>query len=174
MNSKPIPKGSTKPRTVIFKWVKAIPKGSHGSGDLQKRLWRLTSDFVRIRDWTNYTVSVSTGLYIENWRDGDAGHYKPYSTCNGIFKFDEINIHLQDKKSNGFGGADDGYKFGDTLKVRYGPNILNTIEVRNRETPNTLKTTQILEKMEYYILSMGNFYERPDYYDRVMELRQMQ
>lgn len=56
-------------------WIKAIPPStSHGTGTLQKRLWRLVSDFVRIRDWYKYGTCVATGVKIENWRSGDAGH----------------------------------------------------------------------------------------------------
>ena len=91
------------------KWIKAVPQSpSHGSGTLQKRLWRLTSDFTRIRDWYKYNGRcVATGKRIERWQDGDAGHFRPYSICRGIFKFDERNIFLQSKRSNGFGEYDD-------------------------------------------------------------------
>src|SRR6185503_4390177 len=41
-------------------WVKAIPMGKHGSGHLQKRLWRLKSDFVRIRDWIAFGTFIDT------------------------------------------------------------------------------------------------------------------
>ena len=67
------PKKATKKRTAVKKsankkksrslptWLKAIPESkAHGAGTYQKRLWRLTSDYVRIRDWYEYGVCAAT------------------------------------------------------------------------------------------------------------------
>jgi hypothetical protein len=170
MNSKPIPKGSTN-RTKVPKWVLSIPKGSHGSGDLQKRLWRVVSDFVRIRDWTKYGSCVATGTRIEHWKDGDAGHFVPYSKCNGLFKFNPMNIHLQSKSSNGWGGFDQGAKYAATLTQRYGPSAVELIETENRVTPLKFTTAEILDMMGDYLNLMGHFGEQPAYYQRARELR---
>ena len=169
MNSKAIPKGSTT-RTKTPKWVLAIPKGSHGSGDLQKRLWRVVSDYVRIRDWTVYGRCVATGRVISHWKDGDAGHFKAYSKCNGIFKFNPINIHLQSKGSNGFGDFDDWKAYEKELKSRYGEGVVDRIESENRATSLKFTTAEILDMMRLYITFMGTFDEQPDYFDRVNAL----
>ena len=153
-------------------WVKAIPPStSHGSGHLQKRLWRLTSDYVRIRDWHKYGGEcVATGVKISHWTAGDAGHYKSYSTCNGLYKFNPQNIHLQSKSSNGWGGQTVGHYFGEELKCRYGKDILEKIQKENRDTPLKFTTQDILNEMEWYIAEMATLQEKPDYYQRVKSL----
>ena len=100
-------------------WLKSIPKGSHGSTDIQKRLWKITSDVVRIRDWYKYGGScVSCGGKIPSWKEGQAGHFKPYSVCNSYFKFNTENLALQCAYDNAYGGADKGYRFGEELERR--------------------------------------------------------
>lgn len=154
------------------KWVSAIPQApGHGSGILQKKLWRLCSDAVRIRDWHQYKKCVATGDYIAEWRDSDAGHWRPYSTCNGLFKFDIWNIHMQSKKSNAWGGMKDGYYFGEELKRRYGETFLDELEQENRNhTSEKLSTELIIQEMTDILDFMSTLPEQPDYYARVMKL----
>ena len=104
------------------KWIKAIPQSqNHGSGILQKKLWRLVSDYCRIRDWYAYEGKcVATGAKIGHWRLGQAGHFRPYSTCRGMFKFDERNIFLQSPRSNSWGGYDDWINFEYNVICRTG------------------------------------------------------
>ncbi len=114
-------------------WIKAIPEGLHGSGTLQKRLWRLASDTARIRDWYKYDGRcVATGVMIPHWKQGDAGHWKSFSVCRGLFKFDTANIHLQSKASNGWGGQEIGHSFGEELKRRYGDDFLEVLVTLNQ------------------------------------------
>ena len=168
MNSKAIPKGSTT-RTKTPKWVLAIPKGSHGSGDLQKRLWRVVSDYVRIRDWTVYGRCVATGRVISHWKDGDAGHFKAYSKCNGIFKFNPINIHLQSKSSNGFGDFDVGKPTRKSRSIGMAKE-LSTASKGDRATSHKFTTAEIRDMMRLYITFHGPSDEQPDYLDRVNAL----
>ncbi len=160
--------------TRVPKWVKSIPMSqSHGSGPLQKRLWTLTSDYVRIRDFHAFEgqcVAVR-GIRIAHWRHGDAGHYKSYAVCNGMFKFNPMNIHLQSKSSNGWGGQEIGYSFGEELKRRYGDSYLERIENENRRTPLKFTTQDILTQMEVLLGEMEKLKEQPDYYKKVMNLK---
>lgn len=153
-------------------WVRAIPAtGSHGSGMLQKRAWRLTSDYVRIRDYYAYNAScVATGARIGHWTEGDAGHYKSWSVCRGMFKFDPRNIHLQSKSSNGWGGQEVGYKFGVTLKQRYEEDYLEELESINKATPIKFTTQDILGHMINIITLLSKLPEQPAYYKRVVAL----
>lgn len=156
----------------IPKWVKAIPpSNSHGSGDLQKRLWRVVSDYVRIRDWYAYKgLCVATGAYIRHWSEGDAGHWKSYAVCNGLFKFAPINIHLQSKSSNGWGGQEIGHSFGENLKQRYGDEILREINAANMRHSLKFTTQEILLLLERTIEEQGKLPEQPNYYPRVVTL----
>ncbi len=157
--------------TKLPKWVKSIPPSpSHGTGTLQKRLWRLTSDFVRLRDTYHHKgICVATGKKIGHYKQGDAGHYKPYATCNGMFKFNPINIHLQSKTSNGWGGQEIGHAFGEELKRRYGNHYLERIEDENRATPLKFTTQDLLEAMKFLLEEMGKLPKQPEYYQKAIE-----
>lgn len=160
------------PRIALAKskWVKAIPEGSHGSGTLQKRLWRLVSDYCRVRDWYKYNGRcVATGKRIERWQDGDAGHFRPYSICRGIFKFDERNIFLQSKKSNGFGEYDDWIAFEAEVMRRIVHDKAG-MDRLNLATELKLNDSMVIEKMKDILLKMKELPEQPEYYLRVMKL----
>lgn len=160
-----------KPQKGLPRWVKAVPAtGSHGSGHLQKRLWRLVSDYRRISDWYTYGNCVATGAKISHWTLSDAGHYKSYQNCNGLYKFSLENVHMQSKTSNGWGGQDIGHSFGEELKRRYGPQALKRIEKNNRETPVKFTNEQIVERMKELIISMLDLKDKPKYLDYVVEL----
>lgn len=161
-----------KPQKGLPRWVKAVPAtGSHGSGHLQKRLWRLVSDMVRLRDYYAYGgVCVATGAKIAHWSLADAGHYKSYQNCNGLYKFSLENIHMQSKTSNGWGGQDIGHSFGEELKRRYGPEALERIEQHNRETPVKFTTEELVGQMQALIFAMLDLKEKPKYLDYVVLL----
>ena len=152
------------------KWVKSIPKGSHGSGDLQKRLWKLVSDYTRIRDWHQYGGRcVATGEYIQEWKLGQGGHYIHYTKCNGIFKFDIWNVHMQSAISNKLSSQVDGHAFGEELKKRYGEGFLDELKLENRshineKVENSLVVNEILDILEL----MKSLPEQPEYFSKVM------
>ena len=158
------------PHAKLEAYIKAIPEGSHGSGSLQKRLWKITSDFCRLRDWEKYGRITVTGEVLNDWRDGDAGHYISFSKCNGLYKFHPQNIHLQGKASNGWGGQNVGHLFGETLKRRYGKNILQTIEQTNNSYPLKFTTQDVRDLIKTRIYDLSLLKEQPDYYRRVVEL----
>lgn len=153
------------------KWIKAVPiSKSHGSGPLQKKLWRLTSDCVRIRDWLKYNKCAATGKIIPHWSMGQAGHYKAYSKCNGMAKFDTDNIFLQSYVSNGFGDHEDWKVFEAEIRSRgYDP---DAFERKNRDTPLKFTTQEVIDKMKERIEELETFPEqyRPDYYKRIKSL----
>ena len=151
-------------------WIRAIPiSQGHGSGILQKKLWRLVSDLVRIRDWYEYKVCVATGKKIEHWTLGDAGHFRPYSICRGIFKFDERNIFLQSKRSNGFGEYDDWIAFEDEV-VRRTSYDKAGMDRLNLAHELKLNDSMVIEKMRDILSKMKDLPEKPEYYARVLLL----
>ncbi len=155
--------------TKTPKWVKSIPQSqSHGSGALQKRLWRVTSDAVRLRDFYSFGTYVDTGKKIPHWTASQAGHWKSYATCNGLFKFDVSNIHAQSATGNGWGGQEVGHYYGEELKRRYGANIHKEITEANRDTSLKFTTAEILFLIVTRLNEMEDFKEQPEYYSRVM------
>lgn len=153
-------------------WLKAIPESqSHGSGTLQKRLWRVKSDYVRIRDWYGFNKKcVATGKILERWQDGQAGHFKAYSKCNGLYKFHENNIHLQGAQSNAWGDKDDWKFFENELIRRYGKAFVESIEIVNRDYPLRIHDSMVVDEIKRTLKLMETLPEVPSYYERVVEL----
>lgn len=153
-------------------WVRTIPESqAHGSGTLQKRLWRVTSDFVRIRDWYfQGGICVATGKKILRWQDGHAGHFKSYAKCNGMFKFDERNIHLQSAQSNGWGDRDDWKYYEEELKRRVNPDIIEAIESANRACEVRITNEYVLLEIRETMRKMALLPEQPEYYTRAVSL----
>lgn len=155
------------------RWVKSIPPtGSHGSGHLQKRLYRLVSDTVRIRDWYKFKgLCIATGTRIPHWSAGDGGHFISYSICRGMMKFDIKNIHLQSKHSNMLSTREDWQQFEAELIRRYGIQYLNDLEDENKRTPLKFSTQDILDLMSKLLEDMKKLPEQPEYWARAYELR---
>ncbi len=151
-------------------WIKAIPRGSHGSGHLEQRLWRLKSDFVRIRDWTAFGTFIDTGAKIENWYDAHAGHYRSYAECNGMFKFHEMNIHAQSAMGNKLGTSTIWEAYKANLTRRYGEEFLIAIDGSNHNWPLKKNTALVLKEMHRTLKMLGMMEIKPPYYERVMML----
>lgn len=172
--TKTAPNGKNKPiktiSTPIPKWLKAIPESkAHGSGTYQQRYWKLTSDYVRIRDWHEYGVCTATGKRLESWKEGHAGHLKPYSTCNALFKFDLRNIHLQHGNSNKFGNFDTFRDFEKEVKRRgYDWDLF---EKENQQASGSrLYDSEVIEKTAELLELMKDLPEQPDYFERAYTL----
>jgi len=119
--AKPLPK-RPKPPYKVPKWFKRLPVGSHGSTPSQKKAWKVVSDYVRERDFTKYGTCVSCYERFSDWKNGHAGHYKPWTLSNGLFKYDVVTISLQCatcnwnlKKSD----AETGARFKEELERRH-------------------------------------------------------
>lgn len=151
-------------------YIKAIPESqAHGSGTYQKRLWRLVSDYVRIRDWYDHKVCVATGTKIEHWTKGQAGHLKPYSTCNGLFKFDLRNIHMQSSSSNKWGNYDTFKDFEKVVRNR--GYDFDAFEKENRKAQGcSLRNSDVEKQIRKMLVLMQHLPEKPDYFDRAFSL----
>ena len=158
--------------TPLVAWIKAIPASkAHGSGTYQQRLWKLTSDFVRIRDFHKYGTCAATGKHFDSWKGTNiqAGHLKPYSTCNGLYKFDVRNIHAQDGYNNKFGNYDDFRNFEQEVKRR-GYDWDQFEKESNDNNGCRLYDSEVIERIEIVLTSMKDLPEQPDYYERAIGL----
>ena len=160
-----------KTRKGLTQWLKAVPEGAHGSGTLQKRLWRLKSDFVRIRDWTAFGTFIDTGEPIQDWNDAQAGHYRGYTTCNGMFKFHEMNIHAQSPKGNSWPTSETWENYRKNLVNRYNEEFVQAIDSSNKKWPLKITKELVLKEIHRTIkmLGMMNGQEKPPYYERMMK-----
>lgn len=103
-----------------FPYLKSIPHKYRYSG-IKDKSWSLLSDYVRCRDYILWGGRcVATGRKIDHWRNGDPGHYVSMAGHGVESGFDPMNIHLQSKSSNGWGGNADGHAFGLEIDRRYG------------------------------------------------------
>lgn len=101
-------------------YYKSVPHKYRYSG-VKDKSWSLLSDYVRCRDYILFKGKcVATGRKIDHWREGDPGHYVSMAGHGVESGFDPMNIHLQSKSSNGWGGNADGHLFGLELDRRYG------------------------------------------------------
>lgn len=157
----------------LDKFLKAIPESqAHGSGTHEKRLWRLLSDYIRIRDWYKYNGKcVATGIWIPSWNLGQAGHYISYTSCNNMFKFDEKNIHMQKASSNMMGSMSDGKRFGDELERRYGAGTCDFLHSLNEDEKDLFYAKEdVVEKIKRLLKDFQELEEIPDYVRRAYSL----
>jgi hypothetical protein len=150
------------------KWLGCIPQGTHGSGIIQKKYWKVISDYVRITDWYKYKVCISCGKHIEHWSMGQAGHYRAWSVCRGYSKWDPINIFMQCAYCNNSNDNLVSTNFAKNIVIRYGQDRLDTLEnFTNRQT-DKLEDHVIVGFIEKVIKDMGDLPEQPEYYQKAI------
>jgi hypothetical protein len=145
----------TKPiyRYTIPDWFKALPAtGSHGSNAHQKRLWRLVTDYVRERDFKLYGTCAACGVRFSHWKDSQAGHFKAWTVCKGMFKFDVRNLAAICGGCNSFGDGATNYQFGVEMNRRWGEGHTEWIKQENlRHEGENLDTLLLIAYAEEII-----------------------
>ena len=123
------------PPYKVPSWFSKLKPGSHGNTPSQKKAWKVVSDYVRERDWKKYHgfCADGCGTRIEDWRNGDCGHYLAWSVCHGLFKFCLENLVLQASNCNRRSDGVIGHGLGEELKRRHGDNHLEWIEMENEK-----------------------------------------
>lgn len=163
-------KNTPKKGKSIPNWIRAIPESqAHGSGTYQKRLWKIVSDYVRIRDWYEYKVCAATGARIEHWSYGQAGHLKPYSKCNALFKFDVRNIHMQSSSSNKWGNWET-FKEYETVVRNRGYDFDAFVKENEQARGASLRDGEVIEHIKKMLIRMEQLPEKPAYFERVVSL----
>lgn len=172
----PYKKRLKKIKAELPKWLKAIPESkAHGSGTYEQRLWRITSDYVRIRDAYKWKYTVD-GQYILDWSYTQAGHYISYTHCNNLFKFHPMNIHAQGAKSNMLSSAHEGKLFGDELIRRYGKDYLKKIDKENQNNKlhyysmKGVHEDEVMTMIKDRLDDFKELEEMPDYVKRAISL----
>ena len=130
----------TKPifRFEAPQWFKSLPAtGGHGSNAHQKRLWKLVSEYVLERDFKKYGYCVSCKHRFNSWREGQAGHFRAWSLCNGMFKYNERNMALICQVCNFNEDSLVGARFGDEMKRRHGENFIEWVASENAKYRGT-------------------------------------
>lgn len=117
------------------RWFRSIKAGSHGSTPAQKKLWRVVSETYRQQDWKKDPRCRTCSTSLASWQDGQCGHYKAFTLCNGWFKYERKNLALQCSTCNANFHKDNaiGGYLSDYLKKTYGKNILKWIDTENQK-----------------------------------------
>lgn len=149
----------------ILPWIKQVPPSpSHGSTTLQKRFWKLTSDFVRIRDFEKYGTCIACGKRFDSWQESQAGHYKSWASCRGFSKWDVKNIFGECAYCNtGFNGNEVGANFKEGIIKRYGEERMVFINELAKHPVEKLDEWRIVEQMEALRLEFNTLKEKPTY-----------
>lgn len=104
---------------------------------LKKKLWKLTSEYVRRRDADeNGYVSCVTCGTTKHWKEMQAGHFIPQAQGNAV-KWDLRNIAPQDYRCNiNLGG--NGAEYYPYMIERYGQEVVDELR---RLSHTTVKFT---------------------------------
>lgn len=153
------------------KWFNTIAPGSHGSNPVQKRLWKLTSDYVRIHEFYTYgNKCVSCNRQFESWKSAQCGHYKTWGASNSYAKYNLQNLAIQCAFCNRDSGANIGYKFAEQLKQRHGDDILERIEIEDQRHRGAKMENIILVQMaEVIVKAIYTLPEKPDYWEKLTQ-----
>lgn len=146
------------------KWINKIPFGSHGSSPLQKRLWKLVTDYVRIRDFK--LGCISCGKKTEHWSELQGGHYRPYTKCKGYTKFDYRNVFAQCAYCNSRMNDDKfegGRIFAENIIKRYGQERLDLINSFTTGSPVKIEIPKLIEMAQEMMCKINELEEKPSY-----------
>lgn len=99
---------------------------------LRGAYWTIFSMYTRKRDFIKYGGRcVSCPKILEDWRDGDAGHYVSVARGGIDLCFDEKNVHLQCKRCNNpTWTVDASIPFAEEIDRRYGAGLAKSLSAR--------------------------------------------
>lgn len=111
-----------------YKSIKRKYRYKGKNNEVKDKAWSILSDYVRVRDFKKYGVCVSCGKKIQNWQDGQAGHYISMGGHGSFIGFYDLNIHLQCPLCNSFGGMEAGGNYKEELIRRYGQELIDELD----------------------------------------------
>lgn len=159
------------PLKSLYPWLGKIPQGSHGSGSIQKKYWKVTSDLVRIRDFHEWKgLCISCTRRSQSWGEFQAGHCKAWGACRGYSKWDTLNIFGQCPFCNQNGDVLTGKYFLETVRIRYGQERIEHIEKLASYPTEKMDDYHIAGLIKSRLLEMKELPEQPDYYSKVEAL----
>ncbi len=152
-------------------WVGCIPQGSHGNTSMQKKFWKMTSDYVRIKDFNDYggTCPGCRMFRFHTWKDGDCGHFKSWGASHCYAKYMLINLALICSGCNKNEDGIVGHNFGEELRKRYGSDVKERIEDFNRQNAGArMEDVQLVGRMEEMIHWFKELEDKPDYWNTLI------
>lgn len=131
----------------MLRFRKVSKKQKDGISKLEDKLWKVFSEFIRLRDTDKDGVGKCfTCDRPLHWSKGDAGHGVPRQ--HKATKFNECNNHLQCKHCNGFeGGVREVYK--ERMDKKYGPHTWDRMLIASKQTTKW-SAAIIQNNIDYY------------------------
>lgn len=148
-------------------WVKKIPLGGHGYTPLQKKLWKLTTDYVRIRDYVTWGTCPSCEKPFTSWYEAQGGHYRSFTQCKGYTKYSHKNVFAQCAFCNSRMNDDKfegGRIFANNIVKRYGQSRLDEINTYTQGSPVKVEIPIILDMMKEVVYLMKDLPIKTDYF----------
>lgn len=152
-------------------WLGVIPMGSHGSTPVQKKCWKIVSDFVRIKDYHTYGgyCPGCRQFRFQSYKDGHCGHWKSWGASSGYAKYEIRNLLLICPNCNNNENGQIGFNIGSELIMRYGPDNPEYIDMMNLTYHGKKMEDMILVGMiELLMAKMKDLPEKPDYWDKLI------
>jgi hypothetical protein len=139
-----------KPKPVKYPTVMGI-KGTRYTG-LKGVLWAIFSMYTRKRDFLLHTGScVSCSAVLNDWKEGDAGHYVSVTRGNFWSLFFEGNVHLQCKRCNNPKWTPDAsIPFAFELDRRLGKGTAEMIYTKSQEYAGSYSELEYMREIELY------------------------
>lgn len=166
-----------KSKTSIYKWtppkwIGGIPQGSHGSTSIQKKTWKVISDFVRIKDYYNYGGICPGCMTFKfySYKDMQAGHWKSWGASNSYAKYEMRNLCGICANCNNNENGQIGFNIGMELIARYGEDNPEYIDEQNNyHRGKKMEDIVLVGIIEMLINRMKDLPEKPDWYNKVVE-----
>lgn len=115
---------------------------------LIKKLDRIFSKYIRLRESVDGYVKCYTCGAVMRWQDATVGHFIKRQFL-GV-RFDERNVKIQCRRCNYFLQGNDSV-FAEKLKEEYGENILDVLEL---EKNKRLSSGDLNVLIEYYKIKL--------------------
>lgn len=115
-------------------------------------LWAIFSMYTRKRDFILYNGRcVSCSATLNDWKDGDAGHYVSVTRGNFWSLFFEKNVHLQCKRCNNpYWTPDASIPMAFEVDRRCGKGTANMIFKKSQEYSSSYSELEYMREIELY------------------------
>lgn len=107
---------------------------------IKGKLWRVFSDFIRLRDYKKYGRCITCNRKKE-YGELQAGHYLAAGNCGFGLLFDEENVHAECNYDNAF-NQNHQIEYRKNLISRIGRDKVESLEERYRDSHYRGKVTK--------------------------------
>ena len=154
-------------------WLKAIPPNiSHGRNPTEQRLWRVNSDYSKIRDFVRDKKCMSCNKVFENWQDAQGGHFRAFNKCKGYTKYSYVNVFAQCAFCNSRMNDDKfetGRIFANNIVLKFGQSYFDYMNnFTNYSYDERVEVPGCIERIKAVLILMNDLPIKPDYYHKVM------